>query len=370
MVILNWTLFLYFILGVVLMYVFLDSNFCYTDPFMQENLYNRILIELAEAGYIALCMSEVVRKEILNNFEKELRKHFEAIENNKNKLMQKYIRRTDDSPFEWKLTVEDYLKKLDDRLTELEVNGIIDIIPYSNEILPELVERSIKRIKPFSESKLEFRDAIIWLSYVEFVKSRDLDRCYFITANTEDFYKNDKLHPDLEKDSPAFVMYKNAQEFIQNSKEVKDLQKEHKLEMLIEDLDYPNNPHAILAMLEQNHYFDKIYEYCSSYIFNHPHRIPLQVETFETEWLEMSSMDYKKIEHIEAETVLGNIIVTGYVIVEAYFEVNERNPSYEPGDEEFLHMGSDEVDLIVKFSINLNEDLEIVDLDLDHIEVD
>jgi len=352
------------------MYVFLDSNFCYTDPFMQENLYNRILIELAEAGHIALCMSEVVRKEILNNFEKELRKHYEVIENNKNKLMQKYIRRTDGSPFEWKITVEDYLNKLGDRLSELEDNGIIEIIPYSNEILPELVERSIKRIKPFSESKLEFRDAIIWLSYVEFVKSHEIDCCYFITSNTEDFYKNEKLHPDLEKDSTVFVMYKNAQEFIQKSKEVKDLQKVHKLEKLVEEIDYPNNPHLIMAMLEQHQYFNEIYNYCSSYLLNHPHSIPLEVETFETEWLEMSSMDYKKVEYIEVETVLENIIVTGYVVVETYFEVNERNPGYEPGDEEFLHMGSDEVDLSVKFSINLNEDLEIVDLDIHDIEVE
>lgn len=351
------------------MYVFLDSNFCYTDPFMQENMYNRILIELAEAGYITLCMSDVVRKEILNNFEKEVKKHFDVIKNNKDKMMQKYMRKTDSPPFEWSLKVEDYVANLEDRLKQLDEDGTIEMIPFSNDILPELVERSIKRIKPFSESKLEFRDAIIWLSYVAFVEPRELERCYFITANTDDFSKDGKLHPDLVKDSAAFVLYKNAQEFIQKSQEVKELQKVHKLELMIEEIDYPNNPHLIKNMLEEHMYFNEVFSYCSSYLFSHPNRIPLKVETFETEWLELYSMDYKEVEYIETETVLGNIIITGYLVVEAQFEVNERNPSYEPGDEEFLHMGSDEVDLRVRFSLNLDENLDIVDFDIDDIEV-
>jgi hypothetical protein len=40
------------------MNVFLDSNFCYTDPFMSKNIHNKLLLELAEGGHITLYMSE------------------------------------------------------------------------------------------------------------------------------------------------------------------------------------------------------------------------------------------------------------------------------------------------------------------------
>lgn len=52
--------------------VFLDSNVFFTDPFMEKNIHNRLLFELAEKELIELYISDVVKQEIINNFEKEL----------------------------------------------------------------------------------------------------------------------------------------------------------------------------------------------------------------------------------------------------------------------------------------------------------
>lgn len=349
------------------MYVFLDSNFCFTDPFLQKNMYNRLLIELAEKEYINLYVSEVVRKEILNNFRRELEKYFGNIKTNVSKVT-KLLREEDKSPINWNQSIDDYVEELDTYWTELEKKGIIEIIPYSNEMLPELVDRSIKRIKPFTEKKLEFRDAIIWLSYVEYAKKHELEQCYFITNNTEEFFQNGKLHPDLQKDSTAFRLYKNAEEFIQNSEEVKGLQKALELQKWVEEQDFSNNPNLIMELIERQ-CFEQIYDACSSYVLDHSDSIPIKYDTYDTEWLELYGISFKNVSDIEVEIVLDNVIVSGYLIVEAFFEVNDRNPMYEPGDEEYFHLGSDEADLIINFSIILNQSMDIEDIDISHIEV-
>jgi predicted nucleic acid-binding protein len=349
------------------MHVFLDSNFCYTDPFMQKNIHNRLLIELAEKEHITLYVSEVVRKEILNNFRKELDKYFGALKTNESKII-KLLREEDSSPISWKYTVEDYIEELDTFLAELEDKGIIQIVPYSNDMLPELVERSIKRIKPFTDKKLEFRDAIIWLSYVKFANEHKLDHCYLITKNTEDFLKNGELHPDLQKDSTAFTIYKDAQEFIEKSKEVKDLQKFLELEKWVEEKDFPSNPDVIMNLIESQ-CFDHVYYACSNYLMDKAYSIPIKYDTYDTKWLELYGITFKSASNIDVEIVLDNIIVSGYLVVEAFFEVNERNPLYEPGEEEYFHLGSDEIDLSIRFSLILNENMNIEDIDIGDIEV-
>ncbi len=56
---------------------------------------------------------------------------------------------------------EEIMKLFDSYFEKLQSEGLIHTVHYSNDILPELIRRSIYRIKPFTESKQEFRDAII-----------------------------------------------------------------------------------------------------------------------------------------------------------------------------------------------------------------
>ncbi|WHY79454.1 PIN domain-containing protein [Neobacillus sp. WH10] len=161
-----------------MLHVFLDSNVCFTDPFMEKNFHNRLLVELAEKGLISLYISEVVKKEVINNFEKELNKQYEEIQKYEGKIT-KLLPENERPPIAWTNTVEEYVHKLKGRLEELEDYGYLDIVEFNNNMLPELVERSIKRKKPFTERKQEFRDAIIWFSYVNYVFEKNLPFCNF-----------------------------------------------------------------------------------------------------------------------------------------------------------------------------------------------
>lgn len=348
--------------------VFLDSNILYTDPFMEKNIHNRLLLELAEKELIAIYVSDVVKKEIINNFEKKLQEHYDEIKRAESKIT-KLLRQHDRLPFEWKETVEEYVIKLEDHFQELEDYGYVEIIPFSNDILPELVERSIKRIKPFSEKKMEFRDAIIWFSYVNYVKTRHyktIKQAYFITKNTDDFILNGEIHPDLQQDSTDFIFFKTPQDFIQNCEEVKQLQKTLKLVNWVEDEDLAHSPNLILDMIE-DHSFQDIFDSCWDYINHYSSRVPTRFDP-DAEHLDVTDISLKRVSYLNVEVVLDHVIVTGYLDVDVEFDVSQTNYLYELEGDEFIKIGSDDVKLTIKFTLTVDQDKKVEWLDIDDIE--
>lgn len=82
-----------------------------------------------------------------------------------------------------------------------------------------LLQRSIKRRKPFNSGDKGFRDTLIWLNTLDLVKT--YQRVSFVSANTKDYAKEDGLHPDLDQDLTSvlpenihFRYFKNLNEFI------------------------------------------------------------------------------------------------------------------------------------------------------------
>jgi hypothetical protein len=79
-----------------------------------------------------------------------------------------------------------------------------EIIAISNSHLPDLVNRAINRIHPFSESKAEFRDALIWLTILDQACLAEDKTITFISANTKEFSgTEDTLHPKLIEEVKA-----------------------------------------------------------------------------------------------------------------------------------------------------------------------
>ncbi len=73
---------------------------------------------------------------------------------------------------------------------------------YQEHYLNEIVNRAINRIKPISEKGEEFRDALLWLTIVDFLKDHRYCDSVFISNNKKDF-ANDTgtdLHDDLKED--------------------------------------------------------------------------------------------------------------------------------------------------------------------------
>ena len=77
------------------------------------------------------------------------------------------------------------------------IRGAGGFVAETPEIsLPEIVDRSIRRKKPFGGGDKGFRDTLIWLCTVELVK--EYSRVSFISQNISDFSGKDRiLHPEL-----------------------------------------------------------------------------------------------------------------------------------------------------------------------------
>ncbi|SFB20502.1 protein of unknown function [Lentibacillus halodurans] len=356
------------------MNIFLDSNVVFTDPFMNKNIYNKLLLELAEKDFVTIYISEVVKKEIINNFEKELSKYYKEIEKSEVKI-KKILRENERLPFDWKVTVGEYVLKLKEHYEELEDYGLINVLDFDNNILPELVERSIKRKKPFTDKKQEFRDGIIWLTYANFTKARErfIGTCYFITNNTSDFTLNGEIHPDLQEDSTAFIFYKNTQEFFQNTDQVKQLQKTLNLVNWVEGEDFENSPQVVLDLLEEqccDEIFEEVWDYLHMYsdrIFTKYH-YEMKPDYVDFE-LDATSIELIDVGDINVEVVLDTVVITGFLDANIEFNVGFLNPTWAIEEDEIQNVGSDSKPISMDFTLTINQDKKINDLDLDNIDL-
>lgn len=115
-------------------------------------------------------------------------------------------------------SIESIMNSFDSYFKNLEKEGRINIVPYCNEFLPELIHRSIHRIKPFTESKQEFRDAVIWFSYAKLAEERQLENCYLISGNTTDYLdKKGEIYEELAEKSNRFLLFKDMYALLNTS---------------------------------------------------------------------------------------------------------------------------------------------------------
>ncbi|MEH6987493.1 PIN domain-containing protein [Cytobacillus firmus] len=209
------------------MNIFIDTTVFHNgkDVFM-NSLYNKILLNICKQNKFKIYISSVVLTEARRQYEIFINSHVKNVRTAVGAFnIMPNIRQINLNIPE----VEDALKLFEKFYDELVSEGVVEIVKYNNDILPTLVERSINRIKPFTEKKQEFRDAIIWLSYVDFAESKNLSDCLLVTENTTDYCSKDKkLHPDLLNDSERFTLFINLHavvesDFLRGYKENHDL---------------------------------------------------------------------------------------------------------------------------------------------------
>ncbi|MEO8149167.1 MAG: PIN domain-containing protein [Bacteroidia bacterium] len=203
--------------------ILLDSTVLHNDPLF-KNPFGRLLLELQIEGRLDIFISKVVWSESLNNYEKQLREIQSAIKKESDALNR--------------ITFENYdpkLKPLEELLSAYTTfynesfdAGRFVIVDYEESLLPQLIQRSIKRIKPFTEARQEFRDAIIWMSYVTYIKKNKLKNNHFITNNKRDFWddNNTDLHPHLRAEISDLKVYANYQELFTKEKQILNIIKE------------------------------------------------------------------------------------------------------------------------------------------------
>lgn len=195
------------------MIIFIDTNVIYGHYHLQNpNL--QYLLNYLENTNSTLAVSEIVCDEIDNKFNTELNAITTTLTNNIKKFQTLSNTHFDFPELELKEAYS-FKKLLQNRSDKVKY------FPYiiSND---KLVLRAIKKIRPFKEDDKGFRDTLIWLSFLEYLKINPSDEIAFINNNSSDFYNLDKtdFHEDLKKDikvyglTNIFKVYDSIKDFI------------------------------------------------------------------------------------------------------------------------------------------------------------
>lgn len=183
------------------MRVFLDTNAFYKNWFA-DNANFKLLFYFLNNLEHELLISNIVIQETnnirlreLNEVKAELRK----IIKKGNQLTQKSLQFDIDI-----LELQNY------DLIDVLKNRVdwIDRIEYGNVPHSIVVERAIGAIKPFNNEEKGYRDTLIWLSFLDYLSSKNIEGdVAFITNNKHDFFQlkdktlsfNDDLLRDIAK---------------------------------------------------------------------------------------------------------------------------------------------------------------------------
>lgn len=223
------------------MIVFIDTNIFYNNWYLNNANFKYLFNYLENTGS-KLFLSEIVCSEVDNKFNIELdslKKHFsDGLKKSKSILNEVPNYNLN------KLDVDYSIKKV---LSELQNDFKIEYVSYENIDNSKIVERAIKRIKPFQDQDKGYRDTLIWLSLLDYLKTENIDNeISFINNNSKDFLNKEKsnLHPDLIKDIDQFSLknkfntYCSIKDFIDKKVDVK--QNKYNLNEILEKYLYVN----------------------------------------------------------------------------------------------------------------------------------
>jgi hypothetical protein len=180
--------------------IVLDSNVIISDPWFRSQKM-RVLLNFAEKSVSQVLLLEPVEMEIRAHLKREVRGSIDGIQTAIRNAERLGIK--SNIVFDPTATFESTIEKWDLSLESLVEQKKLYRVPLSPSILSEALRRATERIPPCNDSGKELRDTIIWLSFIESCKKRQLVGEYvFISQNTKDFAAPDKisLRLELEKD--------------------------------------------------------------------------------------------------------------------------------------------------------------------------
>jgi predicted nucleic acid-binding protein len=350
------------------MNIFIDTSILFSDPFWKE-IFSSQLIDIVRDKRINIYLSEVVLRELRHNFEKNLDKDLFDLRKLNNSLKKNLRRfRTIELPQK-----EKCLQDFDSYYEEFVKYSNVKILKCEDKYLQPILDRAIKREKPFTETKTELKDALIWLTYSEFANNNDLKDCFLLTANCTDFcdpellkQKKFELHSDLKKDCDKFKIFTNIKEIYKSNSDYLDKPKvEFKQWIESENID-------------NSYVFNLLWEYegdsISSEIQSHIENIEFH-DLFEDShliqlggYIDTGNIEWNECKDIEIEIVSDYAIISGVVVVYAEIQGFGYNSVRDPGDEKYPFVGekSIELDMIFNFTINKEgkpENFEITDIE-------
>ncbi|MCB5288034.1 MAG: PIN domain-containing protein [Candidatus Cloacimonetes bacterium] len=180
------------------MKVFLDTNVFYNNWFVGNPNF-KLLFSYLNNEQEDLLLSDLVLQEVENIRNRKVGESLSEI----NRQIKKIQKLNPDKLIfnESELNIKNY------NLSELLIKHVesIEKIGYEQISHIDLVYRLMMSKKPFSGQEKGYRDALIWLSFVDYLSSNNIEgKVVFVSNNKSDFYtvKNNKIcfHPDLQND--------------------------------------------------------------------------------------------------------------------------------------------------------------------------
>ena len=194
------------------MKVFLDTNVFYQNWFADNAHFNLLFYFLNNEKH-DLLLSDLVVEETNNIRERELKEvksELERLIKKGNKLNSKDLKFNIDE-----LGIQTY------DLNEVLIYKVdwIENISYDSISQSKVVKRAIKLVKPFTSQEKGYRDTLIWLSFLSYLKDKDIEGdVAFITNNKHDFFeikgKTLSFNSDLTKDIEDYEIKANIKPYL------------------------------------------------------------------------------------------------------------------------------------------------------------
>ena len=178
------------------MHVFLDTNIFYSDWHLKSSSM-RLLFHFLNNETYALLLSNLVVEETDNLHRRMAKTAHSVLQKQANDLLVlSPTFKVEVSPFEETQTYN-LQTILENRAT------VLYAIEYESISQSEVVKRALSSRRPFKEKEKGYRDTLIWLSLLKYLKDQEIDgEVAFISTNTSDFMNVEKtnFHADLLED--------------------------------------------------------------------------------------------------------------------------------------------------------------------------
>lgn len=320
------------------MNIFIDTSVIYKDPFWKGNFFSE-LIDIVKEKEIGLYISEVVLMEIERNYGKIVDQQIFQLSKAHSEIDHYQISLNTKSSIDKEKSIvglKTHYKRLIDE-------GVITLLKYSNEMMPEIVNRAVYRKKPFTETKTELKDTIIWLTYAEYAEKHKLKDCILLTNNVSDFCDTEKLkqnifeiHSDLHKDSNRFKVYKSPKELIQNEKPTLQFITQ-RFGSWLEEQEFDNQ--FVLELLK-NHFEKEIIKQVEREYENLNLDDVFREEDYYLDgYVSPGFIEITDVDAIEIDTFNEECIISGQVFISCDVEGYQYNSVRDKGEDRYSYYG-------------------------------
>ncbi|MEQ9299793.1 MAG: PIN domain-containing protein [Cyclobacteriaceae bacterium] len=180
------------------MNVILDTNVIGSDFLMRSHRF-RILLDFVEKTASTIVLPKIVLEELISLYKRNLDNNLEEAEKILSQL-DRFLLSEEKLGSVPNINMSKTLREYENHVRAQLGSFQLKEIEYQNSYLSEVVRRSVQRIKPISPKGQEFKDSILWLSILDFLREERSSDSVFISNNIKDFANQDKtdFHPDLK----------------------------------------------------------------------------------------------------------------------------------------------------------------------------